>query len=82
MIQARILADCNITGGGLDNLRWRKPVRPGTTLHVETEVTEVRASKSRPDRGTLRMHYKTIDQTGDVVLECDLNHIVRRRPSG
>ncbi|MCP4329865.1 MAG: MaoC family dehydratase [Alphaproteobacteria bacterium] len=77
-----VLAACNITGGGVDNLRWLRPVRPGDTLRVNSEVTSVRGSRSKPDRGTLTMHYTTINQRNEPVLELDLIHIVRRRPDG
>ena len=52
-IATQILAACNIAGAGLDNLRWPRPVRPGDILHVEVETTEVRPSRSRPDRGSV-----------------------------
>ena len=78
-IASRVLAACNITGGGLDNLRWLRPVRPGDTLHVETTVVDTRASRSKPDRGSLMMHYTTVNQRGEAVLEYDLTHIIRRR---
>src|SRR3954465_8739498 len=37
-----------IVGAGFDDFRWPVPVRPGDELHVESEVLEVRPSKSRP----------------------------------
>ena len=37
-----------IIGGGVDELRWPRPVRPGDQLRVESEVLEVRPSRSRP----------------------------------
>src|SRR5262249_47600741 len=39
-----------ILGVGVDELRWLRPVRPGDSLYVETEVLEVRPSKSEADR--------------------------------
>lgn len=79
-LQLNILEKCNITGPGIDDLRWLKPVRPGDTLHAEVSVVDVRQSGSKPDRGSLTMHYRTLNQRGDCVLEFDLRHIVRRRP--
>ena len=79
-IATEVLAACNIAGAGLDNLRWPRPVRPGDTLHVEIETTAVRPSRSRPDRGSIAMHYVTKNQHGEPVMEFDLVHIVRRRP--
>jgi len=80
-IEMRVLAASNVAGAGLDNLRWSRPVRPGDTLHVEIETTEVRPSRSRSDRGYVAMHYVTKNQHGEPVLEFDLVHICRRRPT-
>ena len=38
-------------GLGFDDLRWPIPVLPGDELRIETEVLEMRPSRSRPDRG-------------------------------
>jgi acyl dehydratase len=40
-----------IVGASFDELSWPHPVRPGDELHLESEVLEVRPSKSRPDLG-------------------------------
>src|SRR5215210_6764036 len=40
-----------LIGGGFDELRWPRPVYAGDELRVESEVMEVRASRSRPDQG-------------------------------
>ncbi len=67
---------------GLDSLRWLKPVRPGDTLHVETEVLSVRRFDSRPDRGAVTMRHRTVNQDGTDVLSCDCVHILRCRDGG
>jgi len=36
---------------GVDELRWRQPVRPGDELRIETEVLDKRTSESDPRRG-------------------------------
>jgi acyl dehydratase len=36
---------------GVDELRWRQPVRPGDELHIETEILDTRISGSDPHRG-------------------------------
>src|SRR5437868_12329842 len=41
-----------IIGAG-GEIAWRKPIRPGDTLHVESEIVEVTPSRSKPDRGTV-----------------------------
>jgi acyl dehydratase len=46
-------------GMGVDELRWPRPVRPGDTLRLETEIVNVRASRSKPDRGIIRIRNVT-----------------------
>lgn len=54
---------------GVENLRWAKPVYPGDTLRVETEVLEKRRSESRPEMGLFKSRIRTFNQHGEVVLE-------------
>jgi acyl dehydratase len=37
---------------GIDELRWLKPVYPGDTLRVESEILSKRRSKSKPEMGS------------------------------
>lgn len=41
-----------IVGVGADEMRWPRPLRPGDELRVESEVLEVRVSKSRPEQAS------------------------------
>ena len=54
-----------IIGASID-LAWPTPTRPGDTLHVELVVTEVRVSRSNPDRGIVTCEYSTVNQDGAV----------------
>jgi acyl dehydratase len=69
-------------GLGFESLRWPIPVLPGDELRIESEVLETRPSKSRPDRGLLKMRTRTFNQNGDVVQEVVANGMVPRRPAG
>ena len=71
---------CMIAASGIDELKWLGPVRAGDTIHVEAEVLEVRPSRSKLDRGTLRIGYTTRNQRGEAVLFMNIPHIARRRP--
>lgn len=68
-----------ILGVGFDQLSWPRPVRPGDELHVKSEVLEVRPSKSRPDRGMIRVQNTTLNQNGEVVQMFTGNLLVPRR---
>ena len=69
-------------GLGFESLRWPIPVLPGDELRIESEVLEVRPSRSRPDRGLLKMRTQTFNQNGEVVQEIVANGMVPRRPAG
>ncbi|MBT5108328.1 MAG: MaoC family dehydratase [Rhodospirillaceae bacterium] len=72
----------NIVGPGIDELRWLAPVRPGDTIHSIVEVVETRISKSKPDRGSIRLSFSTRNQDGDVVMTYTSSMILRRQPVG
>ncbi len=64
---------------GVDELRWRKPVRPGDTLHLRTEVLDKRVSESDPNRGYIDSKLEGIRQDGEVVISwIGLGMIARR----
>ena len=65
---------------GVDSLKWLKPVRPGDTLTARTTVTEVKPSRSRPDRGIVRLKHEVSNQAGDVVMVVDNPVLFGRRP--
>ena len=56
-----------IVGLGFDELRWPLPVRPGDELRIQSEVIELRLSKSRPGMGLVRLKTTTRNQDGRTV---------------
>lgn len=56
---------------GIENLKWRQPVRPGDTLHVRLTVLEARVMASRPHVGLVRSKWDTFNQRGELVHEMD-----------
>ena len=79
-LQEGLLRHCSLGSPGLDELRWTAPVRPGDTLYTEAEVMEKRPSTSKPDRGTLRMAYKIVNQRHETVLTMTIIHIISKAP--
>jgi acyl dehydratase len=67
-----------IVGAG-GELSWPAPTRPGDVLHVESEVVEITPSRSRPDRGTIVMLSRTMNQRGEVVQILKARLVVPRR---
>ncbi len=56
----------SIIGAGAD-LAWPKPVRPGDTLRVESEILAIEPSSSRPGRGTITVRCHTLNQRDEIV---------------
>jgi acyl dehydratase len=67
-----------IVGAG-GEIAWPRPVRPGDVLHVESEILELRPSRSRPDRGTATIRSETRNQLGEVVQVLVAKLVVPRR---
>ena len=67
---------------GVDELRWLKPVYPGDTLSVETEVVGLTPSRSKPDLGSFRSTVAVYNQQDEVVMRMTSIVLVKRRPSG
>jgi acyl dehydratase len=68
-----------IVGAGADEMRWPNPVRPGDELRAEIEVLDVRPSRSRPDRGLVKMRTTTLNQRDQPVQVLVMNLLVERR---
>ena len=66
-------------GLGFEEMRWPIPVFPGDELRIETEVLEMRPSKSHPDRGLMKLRTRTLNQNGEAVQELIANAMVPRR---
>ena len=64
---------------GIDELRWIKPVYPGDTLRVESELIEKRQSKSKPHMGFTKTRQTTFNQHGEPVMTMVGNGIIRVR---
>ncbi|MGE5145820.1 MAG: MaoC family dehydratase [Candidatus Eiseniibacteriota bacterium] len=77
---AGVLANCAYAGGGIDKLRWLKPVRPGDIIRSTAEVLEIKPAAARGDIGRVIMRHHAIDQHDDVVLTLQCIHVVKRRP--
>jgi acyl dehydratase len=78
MIRTGFVEQVSMGGSGLD-VRWLAPVRPGDEIDVTGRVEELLPSRSRPDRGTVRMRYTgTRVPDGVAVIEIVATHIFKR----
>ena len=67
LVEGELKPAGGIVGVGFDELRWPLPVHPGDELHLETEVLEVRPSRSRPNQGLIKVRTTTRNQDGEAV---------------
>ena len=69
---------------GVDELRWKIPVRPGDELSIRVTVLGTKRSRSKPDRGIVRSFIEVINQNREVVMSIKAINLFlcRERPLG
>ena len=84
-ISMRLIVESVPISGGIigagGEVTWPAPTRPGATLHVESEIVELRPSQSHPDRGMAIIRSETINQLGEIVQVLIAKIIMPRRIS-
>jgi acyl dehydratase len=65
---------------GWDEVRFPAPLFHGDTVHVTTEVIELRDSKSRPDAGIVTFLHRAYNQEDVLVASCKRSGLQRKRP--
>jgi acyl dehydratase len=66
---------------GYDKLQMPNPVFIGDTLRAQTEVVELRQSRSRPNAGIATFRHKLINQRDEVVCECLRMALLQKAPA-
>ena len=79
LVQGEMKPAGGIIGAGFDEFRWPRPVRPGDTLRVESEILEVRESRSRPGQGMVKVRTTTLNQDSEPVQVFVGNLVVQKR---
>jgi acyl dehydratase len=79
MVDGEFKPKGGILGVGFDDLSWPRAVRPGDELHVKSEVLELIPSKSRNDRGMVKVKNTTFNQNDEAVQSFIAKLIVPRR---
>lgn len=68
-----------VCGIGWDELRLRRAIRAGDTIHVTSEIVELRPSETRTDRGTALTRYAVVTQDGtEAVTFTSINLVYTR----
>jgi acyl dehydratase len=76
-----VLDSASMGAPGVDEACWLNPLRPDDVIKIRRTVREKRASRSRPDRGFVSMHYEMINQNGEVVMTLTTPMMAQRRDS-
>jgi acyl dehydratase len=70
----------SLASPGVDEVRWRRPVRPRDELRLRVTVLESRPSRSKSDRGLVLSLMEAVDQDGNVVCSLRaMNLLLKRR---
>ncbi|WP_341989699.1 MaoC family dehydratase [Azorhizobium sp. AG788] len=77
----------DVSGKAIANLGWKEinltsPVFPGDTLYAESEVLEMRESKSRPTQGIVTVQTRAFKQDGTPVMNFVRSALIPKRGHG
>jgi acyl dehydratase len=79
LVESELAIAGGIIGAGCEEMRWPRAVQPDDELHIGVEVLEVRASKSRPEQGLVKVRTTTYNQRDEPVQVFVGNLLVPRR---
>lgn len=77
-----ILDSSSMGGPGVDEVRWLKPLRPGTRIRVRATVLDTRASASRPEMGLVKFLFEVIDEADAALTTLSTTLMFGRREPG
>lgn len=80
-LDANIFNEASLGSPGMDELRWRRPVRPDDTIRVRGQVTDMRLSRAKPERGMTEIAYEVLNQHDEVVMSYRAMHLLQRDPA-
>ena len=83
-VTMRLLVGSVPLAGGIigvgGEISWPQPTRPGDSLHLESEIIEIRPSRSKPDRGIVTLRGITFNQNQNPVYVVTAKLVVPKRP--
>ena len=81
MVQKYIGQAASAGSPGVDNIRWRAPVRPGDTITYRRVILASRPSQSKPGLGLLQTRTEALNQRGEIVMTMEGWGLFRRAPA-
>jgi acyl dehydratase len=79
IVEYYLSPESSLGAGGVDDVRWPQPVRPGVPLRVTLTVLEARRSASKPDRGIVKSRMDLTDPSGALAATMTATNFVRLR---
>ncbi len=76
-----VLRTASMGSNGVDEVKWRKPVRPGDVLSVRRTTLAARVSRKRPEMGIVTFLWEIVNQTGATAAEVRGVNLVATRAS-
>jgi acyl dehydratase len=82
MADGFVLDAASMGAPGVEEVRWLRPLRPGTPVRLRTTVLDTRSSKSRPEMGLTRIRYDLLDEADAVITTMVSTMMMGRREPG
>ena len=77
-----ILNSSSMGGPGVEEVRWLKPLRPGTRIRIRSTVQDARASNSRPEMGLVKFQFEMLDDADAILTTLHTTLLLGRREPG
>jgi acyl dehydratase len=74
-----VLNSSSMGAPGIDEVKWLKPLRPGSRITLRTTVLDTRASNSRPEMGFIKVRMEVLDDEGTILMALTTSIIMGRR---
>jgi len=81
LVEGELALSAGIVGVG-GEIAWPRPTRAGDTLQVESEVLEIKPSRSKPQQAMVKIRNTTVNQHGDVLQVFTASVLVFKRNAG
>jgi acyl dehydratase len=79
LYQGGFLREASLGGPGMEDVKWLKPVRPGDTIRARAKALDLVPSRSKPDRGVLKLRVAAVNQADEEVMTVTMNIIMKKR---
>lgn len=66
LFQIDLLRDSSIAFLGIEDWKFEAPIFFNDTIYCHVTVADIHPSKSKPDRGVLKLHFELINQDGKI----------------